>query len=90
MDILTNPIVVSVIIMSVLCLLKMNVMLAILVAAVIAGLTGGMNLTTTISTLISGMGATRKPHSVTSCWAPWLWPLAAPAWLTLQPGKLPR
>ena len=56
MDILTNPIVVSVIIMSVLCLLKMNVMLAILVAAVIAGLTGGMNLTTTISTLISGMG----------------------------------
>ena len=31
-------------------------MLAILVAAIIAGLTGGMNVVTTISTLIAGMG----------------------------------
>mgnify|MGYP000721363971 FL=1 len=60
MEIIGNPIVVSVIVMSALCLLKMNVMLAILVAAIIAGLTGGMNVVTTISTLIAGMGATRK------------------------------
>ena len=56
MEIIGNPIVVSVIVMSALCLLKMNVMLAILVAAIIAGLTGGMNVVTTISTLIAGMG----------------------------------
>ena len=37
MEILTNPIVVSVIVMSVLCLLKMNVLFAILVAAIVAG-----------------------------------------------------
>ena len=33
MDILMNPIVVSVIVMSVICLLKMNVLLAVIVAA---------------------------------------------------------
>lgn len=42
MEILTNPIVVSVIVMSVLCLLKMNVLFAILVAAIVAGATGGL------------------------------------------------
>ncbi|MCI2115240.1 MAG: sodium:proton antiporter [Acidaminococcus sp.] len=34
----------------------MNVLLAILVSAVVAGLTGGMDLPTTFSTLIKGMG----------------------------------
>ena len=44
MDILTNPIVISVVVMSALCLMKMNVLLAILISGVIAGLTGGMDL----------------------------------------------
>jgi predicted histidine transporter YuiF (NhaC family) len=56
MGILSNPIVLSVIVMTALCLLKMNVLLAILVSAVVAGLTGGMDLPTTFSTLIKGMG----------------------------------
>lgn len=56
MEILTNPIVVSVIVMSVLCLLKMNVMFAILVAAIVAGSTGGLAIDKTVSILIGGMG----------------------------------
>lgn len=56
MEILTNPIVISVVIMSVLCLIKMNVLLAILAAAIIAGVTGGMSISDTVSTMISGMG----------------------------------
>lgn len=56
MDILGNPIVVSVIIMSILCLLKMNVLLAIVLAALIAGVMGGMSISDTVGTLISGMG----------------------------------
>ena len=56
MDILTNPIVISVVVMSALCLMKMNVLLAILISGVIAGLTGGMDLPKTFSTLIAGMG----------------------------------
>lgn len=56
MEILTNPIVVSVIVMSVLCLLKMNVLFAILVAAIVAGATGGLAIDKTVSILIGGMG----------------------------------
>ena len=56
MEILTNPIVVSVIVMSVLCLLKMNVLFAILAAAIVAGVTGGLNIEKTVSVLIGGMG----------------------------------
>ncbi|MBM6824858.1 Na+/H+ antiporter family protein [Veillonella magna] len=56
MEILANPIVISVIVMSVLCLLKMNVLLAIVVAGIVAGLSGGMSLSDTIGSLINGMG----------------------------------
>ena len=56
MEILTNPIVVSVIVMSVLCLLKMNVLFAILVAAIVAGFTGGLAIDKTVSILVGGMG----------------------------------
>lgn len=56
MEILTNPIVVSVIVMSVLCLLKMNVLFAILVAAIVAGSTGGLAIDKTVSIFIGGMG----------------------------------
>lgn len=56
MEILTNPIVISVIVMSVLCLLKMNVLFAILVAAIVAGSTGGLAIDKTVSILIGGMG----------------------------------
>ena len=41
---LFNPVVISVIVMCVLCLLKFNVMLAIIVSAVVAGLAAGMPL----------------------------------------------
>lgn len=56
MEILGNPIVVSVIVMSALCLMKMNVLLAILVAGIVAGLTGGMSIPDTVGALIDGMG----------------------------------
>lgn len=56
MEILTNPIVVSVIVMSVLCLAKMNVLFAILIAAIVAGATGGLAIDKTVSILIGGMG----------------------------------
>ena len=56
MEILTNPIVVSVVVMSVLCLLKMNVLFAILVAAIVAGVTGGLAIDKTVSILTGGMG----------------------------------
>ncbi|CZE46150.1 Na+/H+ antiporter family protein [Campylobacter geochelonis] len=52
---LTNPVLISVILMMVLCLLRFNVMFAILVSAVVAGLVGGINLENTISTFINGM-----------------------------------
>ena len=56
MEILTNPIVVSVLLMSALCLMKMNVLLAIVTAGIVAGVTGGMDLQQTVSSLIGGMG----------------------------------
>lgn len=56
MEILQNPIVVSVVVMAVLCLLKMNVLFAIIAAAVTAGLCGGLGVEKTVIVLIQGMG----------------------------------
>ncbi|WP_027626836.1 Na+/H+ antiporter family protein [Clostridium lundense] len=53
---LLNPVIISVIVMSALCLLKLNVILSILAAALVAGLAAGMPIAETMTTLIGGMG----------------------------------
>ena len=55
MGILFNPVVVSVVVMMVLCLAKVNVMLSLLVAALTGGLVSGMGLVGTMGTIIEGM-----------------------------------
>lgn len=55
-EFLINPITLSVIVMIALCLFKMNVILALLFSALVGGLRGGLDLSTSMSTLISGMG----------------------------------
>ena len=54
--ILLNPVVISVIVMACLCLLKLNVFLSILLAAITAGVVAGMPIKETIAVLIQGMG----------------------------------
>ena len=54
--ILLNPVVLSVIVMSILCLLKLNVLLALIVSALVAGLVAGMPVGDIMNTLIGGMG----------------------------------
>ena len=51
-----NPVVLSVIVMSVLCLLKLNVLLALIISALVAGLVAGMPVGDIMNTLIGGMG----------------------------------
>ncbi|RAS77060.1 Na+/H+ antiporter family protein [Priestia endophytica] len=51
-----NAVVISVIVMTILSLLRINVMLALLIAAGVAGLIEGLTLTETMNMLISGMG----------------------------------
>ena len=41
---LTNPVVVSILVMSVLCLAKLNVLLAILISALVAGVMAGVGV----------------------------------------------
>lgn len=53
---LTNPVVLSVIVMIVLCLLHLNIILALIVSALVAGLAAGMPVGAIMSTLIGGMG----------------------------------
>lgn len=52
---LTNPVLISVIVMSVLSLLKLPVLLALLAAALVAGLMGGMGFGETMAVLVGGM-----------------------------------
>ena len=56
MGILLNPILIGVAVLIVLCLLKINVMLSLIISAVVAGVISGMGLTETIGILIDGMG----------------------------------
>lgn len=57
MTIITNPVFASVVIMLVLCVLHVNVYLAIIIAAVICGLMGGAPLTEIISLFASGISS---------------------------------
>lgn len=57
MDFITNPIVVSVVVLCVLCLLRVNVLLAMIAASLVAGLTGGIGLTKSMSLLSGGFSA---------------------------------
>lgn len=56
MEIITNPITVSVLVMCILCLFKINVLLSLIVAAIVAGTMSGVGLGDTFGFLISGMG----------------------------------
>lgn len=56
MDIILNPVVVSVILLCILCVSRINVLLAIIVSAIAAGLCAKMDITTIMHTFISGMG----------------------------------
>lgn len=56
MDILFNPVIISVVVLSTLCLLKLPVLLALLISALIAGMSGGMGLTEAIGVFVGGMG----------------------------------
>ena len=52
----TNPAIVSVVILCILCLKKVNVLLSIIVSTLIAGLLAGMDITHAMNVFISGMG----------------------------------
>lgn len=54
--VLFNPVVVSIAVMIILCLLKFNVLLAILISAIVAGVCSGMPIGDAMTTLVSGMG----------------------------------
>lgn len=56
MEILLNPITVSVLVMCVLCLFKVNVLLSLIVASIVAGSMSGLGLSETFGMLIGGMG----------------------------------
>lgn len=51
-----NPVLLSVIVMIVLCLFKLNVLLSLIVAALVGGIASGLSLGDTMSILIGGMG----------------------------------
>lgn len=54
-NIITNPILVSVIVMTVLCLLRMNVYFAIIIATLVCGLMGGASIGETMSMFVAGL-----------------------------------
>lgn len=56
MELLINPIIISVILLCVLCLCRVNVLLALLVSALVAGKAAGMHAGEIMDVFISGMG----------------------------------
>ena len=55
-DIVFNPAFISIIVLCVLCLKKVNVLLSIIISTIIAGVISGMNISNTMQIFISGMG----------------------------------
>ena len=56
MSILINPVIISVILLCLLCLCRINVLLAIIISAIAAGLCGGLGIEKVMNTFIAGMG----------------------------------
>ncbi len=56
-SIITNPIIISVVLLCVLCLCRINVLLALIISSVVGGLASGENLSSVMNIFISGMGA---------------------------------
>lgn len=57
MEVIFNPVVISVVTLCVLCLCKMNVLLSIFISSIVAGLCAKMPITEIMNDFISGMGA---------------------------------
>ena len=55
-DLVINPVIISIVSLFALCLFRVNVLLSIIIATIIAGLVSGMNLSDIMNTFISGMG----------------------------------
>ena len=53
---LLNPVIVSVIVLCILCLCKVNVLLSLIIAAIIAGVVAGIPISEVMNTFVSGMG----------------------------------
>ena len=56
MEILTNPIIISVILLCTLCVLRVNVLLALIISAIVAGKVAGMHAGQIMDVFIGGMG----------------------------------
>ncbi len=56
LDLVLNPIVISVVMLCVLCLCKVNVLLALIISAVIGGLIGHLNISEVMNIFVNGMG----------------------------------
>ncbi len=56
MSIILNPVIISVVLLCILCLCRINVLLAIIISAITAGLTGGLGINKVMNTFITGMG----------------------------------
>lgn len=56
MEFLLNPAVISIILLCLLCLKHVNVLLAIIISTIVAGLLSGMNIEKIMNVFISGMG----------------------------------
>lgn len=56
MEIIFNPVIISVVLLCTLCVLRINVLLAIIISSIVAGLCSGMPIEKIMNTFISGMG----------------------------------
>ena len=56
MEIITNPIIVSVVVLCTLCLFRVNVLLALIISAIVAGKISGMHSYEIMNVFINGMG----------------------------------
>lgn len=65
MEIITNPVTVSVVVLCVLCLLKLNVLMSLIISALVAGVMGGMAQGVALGDAITGtMGTLTNGFSV--------------------------
>ena len=57
MEILLNPVLISVVVLCVLCLIKLNVLMSLIIAALVGAVTAGIGIPDAMGILCGGFGA---------------------------------
>lgn len=90
MSLLTNPVLVSVVVLCVLCLLKLNVLMSLIIAAMTGAVLGGISIPDAMGILCDGFSGNANTALAYVLLGTFATAIASTVWPTWPPRSCPR